>query len=665
MPTRRPLHELAASTRRFRTSMAVLALVGAAVSFVFSLVVFPEGSPVVDERVYVQEGRALSEGALVLPPEFVPDHVPFLTATNDRGEVVFKYTHAWPSVLAASYRLFGTERPATALMGAAGVLAVGALALGVTGRRDVALLAGALLVVCPLWLVLSASFLSYAFSLSCGLGASALLLLDTREPRRWYLPAAGLLAGLAVWARAYDAIFMVGPAAVLWVVEAWPVDRRVLGRAVSGLLGLVPGVAVLLATNHRITGNVFQLGYSLVGPYDDLGFGPRRDTATGPPYDYGVDQALVSLRDGLLALARWTPGYVLGIALALAGFVALRGAQRWLMVAYAVAFPAAYFFVWGAWNAHTRLKSADVMGPYYYLPTAAVLAVLAAVALTHLRPPRAGLLAVGGSAVALAVSLVVLWPAIDDLADHRRFWREWRQDLEAVTPDGPSVIMFESTPGPDTEPALGFGDIAYNDVDLANHTVYAIARPERVGAVARRFPDREIVYHTELYVLPGRPGEPEGVDGFGFGRRPQFLTFERIDSSTARFTVSLPPGVGEPVDLRLYVATAQGAAWRPFEGPATTLGYGELARALRGGPGWERAAVTAPPATVCVGLSEGPPESASRRDEACFPVDEEEGTLFAPGLTATALRGPEGPTVMVPTDVGDRLLVQAVGEPVS
>src|SRR5690606_7606542 len=115
----------------------------------------------------------------------------------------------------------------------------------------------------------------------------------------------------------------------------------------------------------------------------------------------------------------------------------------------------------------------------------------------------------------------------------------------------------------------------------------------------------------------------------------------------------------------LYVATAQGAAWRPFEGPATTLGYGELARALRGGPGWERAAVTAPPATVCVGLSEGPPESASRRDEACFPVDEEEGTLFAPGLTATALRGPEGSTVMVPTDVGDRLLVQAVGEPVS
>ncbi|MEZ5167011.1 MAG: hypothetical protein R2695_11185 [Acidimicrobiales bacterium] len=86
---------------------AAIAVLAAVVTIAVSLWVFPDGGPIVDEQVYLQQARVLADGALVLPPEFAPDHVPFLTAPNDRGELVFKYTHAWPGVVAVSRAVTG------------------------------------------------------------------------------------------------------------------------------------------------------------------------------------------------------------------------------------------------------------------------------------------------------------------------------------------------------------------------------------------------------------------------------------------------------------------------------------------------------------------------------------------------------------------------------
>ncbi len=66
-----------------------------------------------------------------------------------------------------------------------------ALALAFTGQRRIALLAGAFTIVNPLWLALSSSYLSHAFSACCGLGAVALVVADPRVHEREASPAPG------------------------------------------------------------------------------------------------------------------------------------------------------------------------------------------------------------------------------------------------------------------------------------------------------------------------------------------------------------------------------------------------------------------------------------------------------------------------------------------
>ncbi len=636
-----------------------LCLVGAVVSFVFALVAFPAGTPIVDERVYVQEGRALSGGDLVLPASFAPDHQPFFTAPNDRGELVFKYTHAWPSVLAASYRVFGTERPVTALIGFAGVAVTIGLASAFTGQRRIALTAGALTIVNPLWLVLSSSYLSYAFSACCGLGAVALVVGDGRAPRSGRLLGAGVLAGVMLWARPFDAVVTVLPLAGWWAVTHRHDPRRVTARRVSLFVGgTVPGVCAMLAANRRVTGSMWRLAFDLVGPRDDLGFGPRKETLTGAPYSYGPAEALEGLRDGLLALLRWTPGHLAAVALAAVGVRALPPGRRLLATSYVVAFPVAYLVVWGSWNAHTRLRSADLMGPYYYLPASLVITVLAAAGAVTLASNGRWLrpaLALGAGA---AASVVVLAPAVESLASSRANWLDRSHELATIVPEEPSVVLLDSTLL-GIEPGLGVRDIAYNAADLAGRTVYGIARPERVAPIAERFPNRTIVYDIENYVLPFRLGEVDFVDSLGFQRDRVSISFDPLPLVQTTFVVDVAAGY-EPTKPNVFVSTGTTLLWRPLLERSVEISPVEIGSMLlwNAAPDWFGITSEGIGQTVCIGVSEGPPLWSTQRDETCFPVtDGADDEVLAPGWSRTALGFDV--SAMAPSDIGDRVVVTA------
>lgn len=152
---------------RWRVVLAV-AVMAFAVAMTVSSTLFRYYSPILDEPVYVVQAKTLLRGDLTLPGDQARFHQPFFTGL--RGDrLVFKYTPVWPAVLAASNILFGSMRLALGLTAAGAVVAMALFTHELTGDRRRATAAAALLALCPLFILHSALFLSYVFSLLCSL----------------------------------------------------------------------------------------------------------------------------------------------------------------------------------------------------------------------------------------------------------------------------------------------------------------------------------------------------------------------------------------------------------------------------------------------------------------------------------------------------------------
>lgn len=643
-----------------------------------SVKMFPAGSPIVDERVYIQQGRALAEGALVLPPTFNPDHRPFFTAPNDRGELVFKYTQVWPAVLGASWELTGSERGAIPLAVGGGAVAFAAFVHTLLRRRRITIVATCCFVLSPMWLVLGASYLSYALSLGLGLAAAAALL-RTWAPSatgtaRVAAALAGLFAGLAVFARPFDAVLLLGPMAVIVIVRhvrAGGDARSVTARVAWHACGAIAPIATLLVFNRRITGSALKLGYSLVGPMDKLGFGDRLDIDRNDPLlHYGPSEALRSLESGLQLLLRWWPGTVVGLALTIVGVWAMRsGWTRLIVIIGLISTPLAYIVVWGAWNAQVRLHSADLMGPYYYLPVTTFAAIGIGSALCRLVPEpapgstsaqRRGAWLLSVSVMVLA-SVIALWTPIHQLLTVSRGIAQTSDALDAMARPGPSLVLVD---GRD----LGYDVAAYNDVGLDGGVVYALDDPARRISILRRFPDRRVVRLESRYVLAGRPGQAQFRDGLGFDRQRVEVGATLHESASAMFraTVQALPGApaGGAADMDWYVRTSAGTWSWPFTGngiDGVEIAVSPTTALLNGVPGAEGTPdpqITPTDQDVCVGVV-----GTDVRDEVCFVADLSGSQIgiVSPGTPSTAFEVPGSPPRMLTSDVSDRLRVELAG----
>ncbi|MBW3616017.1 MAG: glycosyltransferase family 39 protein, partial [Actinobacteria bacterium] len=421
--------------------VAALAVAAAVWATVTSVVAFPYLSIDVDEYIYLLQAHTFGAGRLFPPapsdPEVARSMLPFLTSHS--GDVFIpKYSPAWPGVLALVRELTGSYHPAQALVAAGVVVVTYLLALELVRDRKAALVAAAFVVLSPLFLLQSPTFLAYLPNL---------LLLETfafafaraaRTGSRATLALAGLVLGIAFFTRPFDALIFALPFG-LWLVVARRRLPRRLGADLAVLgLGALPGLAATLAFFYAATGHPLRSPF-FVDKHDTFGFGARRVHPEEPLTDYGAPEALQGVVAHWSLLSFWCFGGLVLIGLALFALRRRTSALEPWFALVAVTVPAGYVMFWGSYLM-TMLDGPWRIGPFYYLPILVPLAVLGAKGFVRFWTWDrlvAGLAFVGMLAVSGSVAVRALDHQIRRTEDVRRL----QAPIEAATLNQATVFV--------------------------------------------------------------------------------------------------------------------------------------------------------------------------------------------------------------------------------
>ncbi|SEO88293.1 4-amino-4-deoxy-L-arabinose transferase [Halogranum amylolyticum] len=412
--------------RRFALLGLVVALLAGIAVYVLATNLFPYHSVNDDEGVYLLQASMLLEGQLFLYPGRLAEVVrPWFFVVADAPtevggvEMYGKYSPVVPAVFALSKALTGRFDVVL------GVVAAGnaALVYGLTAQafdRQTGALSTLVLLGSPLFLVTSATFLSYApatfFNLLFGF---AYVRAARRESLPWSV-VAGTAIGVVFFARSYTAVLFALPFIGHTLVSLWrawkaeefgPVFGRYLGIAVPGLCF----VGATLAYNAVVTGDPLVFPYAAFAPADGVGFGRREILG----YERHYTPALaVETTVRLLALfaTKWTTaglvgtlGFLLGLGVTIRrafagpasarrpsplskrGRAAARMPDREVQLVLAglvasVVLGNVYF--WGTLNG-MRNELIDLLGPFYHFDLLLPLSAFTAVgALTVVRTLR-------------------------------------------------------------------------------------------------------------------------------------------------------------------------------------------------------------------------------------------------------------------------------------
>lgn len=468
-----------------------LAVAAGAWAVVGSLTFLPELSSNSDEGIYLLQADTLRSGRLapVAPTSESDAFVPWFSKVVDQ-HYALKYTPVHAAVIAAGEATTRSPRTALAVIAAAQVAALAALAREVGLARRTAAAACALFAFSPLSLMLSTTFLPYGTSVALGLGAAALALRALRTLSRSTACGAGVLIGLAVFARPFDAVLWILAIGVACVRG----DRRsrIVGLLPSVLAGAAAPLLALLWFDHAVTGNALQLPFNLIEPLDRPGFGARKALPTDPTLDYTVTRALQALGRNLLLVVAWSGG---GLVAAFFGIRALlrRQLQRGMVVSLLVIWPLGYLLFWGSYLMSFLWDGALAFGPYYYLPMVAIIAIPAGVGLIDLidRQQSLGALAVAGMVV---LSGAILVPALAEHAGRSQNREAVASAIDDLGP-GPTVVFVPPLFGDYLQNPLSF---LRNTPNLDGSVVYALERgPDADARVRAMFPRRQ-AYRLEF-----------------------------------------------------------------------------------------------------------------------------------------------------------------------
>ncbi|MGY1623878.1 hypothetical protein ACI789_16900 [Geodermatophilus sp. SYSU D00965] len=537
---------------RWRAALAVLAVLAGAAAVLVNRELFPLFSLNRDDSVYVAMARLLESGAVTLPADSDAFRPWASAVVGDR--VVLKYSPPWPAVLAVGDLLTGTPRAALAGTAAATVVLTAVLAASVLRDRTAGLLAGALLLLSPVFLVQAGTYLPYVFQLALGLGFAVLLLGGVRRRSSGRLVAAGAVWGMAAFARPFDALLFAVPFVLHALVDARRARRageggwHEAGCALRLAAGAAPLLALSLAYNAVVVGGPFRLPFTVTGAQDGFGFGDRgvfpRSTVPFTPAD-GVS--------GLLDNLRWTPSWVFGglvlVAGAVLGLARTRGPQRWPVAALAVVVPLGYLPFWGAYAMSSLWPGVALFGPYYHLPVVLPLVVFGAAGLAWLgrragaapRALTAGVVAAMVLLTALAVPDKVAGNAAvrDDLRAAQRFVAGQHLD---------SAVLLLPRRGD-----LGFLDtmpFLQNDPGLEQPVLYAEMRGPGDLALLDRFPDRTL-YRLNEDLPPGAmTGGELTIDRLTVDAGPVVTLRARLTNPTDRPVVVASLAVGDTLLTR-------------------------------------------------------------------------------------------------------------------
>jgi hypothetical protein len=279
--------------------LCLVALLGAAH---VSTAVFDRVPHVEDELAFLFQARTIASGRLVASPPPLPEffEAPFIIVQEDKW--FGKYPPGHPAAMALGV-LIGHPWLANPIFGA---LCVGLLFL--LARRWygtlTGLVAAALLVVSPFFLLQAGSMMSHVTSLFWTL---VFLLAFDAARRGGSIPwavAAGAAIGMLFLSRSLTAVAMGLPVA-LWAAADLLATRRRFWTYLAITVAFLPFLAALLAYNWYTTGDPVRSAYELWWPYDRVGFGP----GVGMVGNHTVENGLIHTRDSLDKLSSYLFGW--------------------------------------------------------------------------------------------------------------------------------------------------------------------------------------------------------------------------------------------------------------------------------------------------------------------------------------------------------------------
>lgn len=479
------------SRRRAGIAVAGLALASAVLAVVAARVLYPMFSPDLDDVAYFNQAGLLAHGRLTLPASDATFFRPYLTGiSGDR--IVFVYTPLWAGILAASRLAFGTPLAALPAVAAAGVATMYAFGRELFREsRLIPLVAAGIFALSPMAALLSGTYLSYHVGAVIALAAGWLLLRGLRTRGRWSLAGAGAAFAAAFFGRPYDAILLALPFAVYAILihrRRWRDLVAPTGWLVAGAL---PLLAVTFVVNAHLMGSPWSFPQNVAGSYNRFGFGPRRLFVESAA-DVSAEQVFTLGRSvhatwiNLLWSPRWVFGSV--ISMAAAAFAAVRwrrDGRAWLLVALATIYPLGYLFWWGSYNATVTYRITRQLGPFYYHPALAAVALLAAWGLVTLLQQRP---AVVVAAVAALGTVLVAVGVVGPLRD-TFVMRDLRRSQEAMVlgpvPDHDALVFLPGAWLLNPFPTLA------NPPGRTGPRVFAIDRADVNLELMDRYPGRD------------------------------------------------------------------------------------------------------------------------------------------------------------------------------
>ena len=335
-----------------------------------------------DELAYVWQANLLTDGRLSLPS---PKHagsfvVPFVV--DHQGLRFGKYPPGWPAVLSLGISL-GLRAWVNPLLAGLSVWLTYHL-----GKRlfnpGVGLLAAALTLTSPFFLLNSGSLLSnpLALALSAGFAWAWLAAFGPKPYHRPWLPtlAASLLLLALQLTRPMTALAVVLPFCIHGLVRlrrGYPAERRRLLLLV--FFGLV-GVGLHLLRQSLLTSDPLLNPYSLWWPYDRVGFGRGISPAES---GYTLKKALSNLCLGLFAGSADLFGWVVFsfLFLPFGVWAARRNAPALLVGGIFPSLVLGYLTYW---------YGASLFGPRYYYESLFSLVIFSAAGIAWLGGWRLG-----------------------------------------------------------------------------------------------------------------------------------------------------------------------------------------------------------------------------------------------------------------------------------
>lgn len=260
---------------RFDRIALFISLIAIVSAYLVAVRVYEQMPHIEDEMAYVWQAQVLAQGKVMLPSPADPKSfmVPFVVDYN--GQRFGKYPLGWPLMLTLGVLLHAREWVNPILSGLA-VWLTYLLGKKVFDER-VALLAAALTVTSPFFLINSGSLLSHPWSLFLSL-AFALAWLDTFDAARklpaWLtVSAAGLSLGVLAMTRPLTALAVGLPFFVHGIILLIRGDKSIRFKVLTiGLLAAFVAALVPL-WQFAVTGDPLLNPYTLWWKYDKLGFG--------------------------------------------------------------------------------------------------------------------------------------------------------------------------------------------------------------------------------------------------------------------------------------------------------------------------------------------------------------------------------------------------------